>query len=174
MKKLSLKQASDVWSGYWQETKKESFKCEVLQDYSAVDYGPSLDAWLSGNKKKSMKLFTKSVISNNWGKQYKAKPIKRVRVHIVKSPRSKYLQWEIEVYKRNDWDEQIFLVPYEKIQNLKIPDGDFWIFDNTNVVQYHYKGRYGEPVSSTIYDSKDDISRFLALKTTLLKHKQPV
>ncbi|MGH7157003.1 MAG: DUF6879 family protein [Candidatus Saccharimonadales bacterium] len=50
MKTLPRRQAGELWGKHWNEMSQEWFKLEVLQDYSAEDAGPSLDAWLEGDK----------------------------------------------------------------------------------------------------------------------------
>lgn len=170
MKVSSNDQASDAWDKCYEEVKAEIFKCEVLQDYSAVDMGPSLQAWLDGEKQRSIQLYLKSLNDNEWGKQYAAKKIKKTRVHIVTKPYTPYLEWEIEVYKNSRWGEDIYLVQSSDVSYLEIPDGDFWIFDGKRVIKFTYTGDRGESVGGEIYDENDNISRFITCQTELLKH----
>jgi hypothetical protein len=174
MKTVNRNESGQVWNNFWNETREEVFKVEVLQDYSGEDEGLSLAAWLSGNKKLSLQLLGEEFKDNEWAKQFAVKSIKKIRIHIVDQPYTPYLEWEFELYKRFNipkWGEQVFVVNKGDISNLDIPDGDFWIFDNKKVIRYHYK--VSKVYSADIFDEKDDIDYFLFLKEKLIKVAKP-
>jgi len=75
-----------LWNKFWSETKKEWFKVEMLQDYSGEDSGPSLQAWLKGDKEKSIRLMREKTDSNEWIKMAGGKSFKKIRIHIVENP----------------------------------------------------------------------------------------
>lgn len=174
MRVANLEEAVKIWDNFFAETEHETFKCEVLQDYSAIDMGASLQAWLDGDKEESIRLLIEDNKNNEWGKQYAAKPIKKTRVHVVERPYTPYLEWEIEAYKHEDWGEVTHLVPKEKVMDLDIPDGDFWVFDNKRVVKFNYVGTKGKCVGADIYDEDDDIIHFMSVKEGLLKYGDPL
>ena len=156
------------------EAKTEAFKVEVLQDYYALDKGPSLDAWLAGDHQQAISIMEQDG-PNQWCLDYGKKTINKVRIHIVEEPYTPYIEWELEIYRRvliPSTKEQISLVPKSTVQSLELPDGDFWIFDDKRVVRYHYKDT--KTYQGDVYDEGDDISQFLTLKTELLKLVQPI
>ncbi len=172
MKKLNFKEAIQRFNEFFNSAKKEMFKTEVLQDYSAIDNGPSLRAWLEGDKEKSKELFRDDKGSQTWIKNCLKSPARITRVHIINKPLTSYLGWEIEVcYKEllKTESEKIYLVSKEKVQHIDIPDGDFWIFDNKKVVKFEYQGPKGKCVGGVIYDENDDINKFLKLKDEFMK-----
>lgn len=156
----------DIFDKYYQELQEEWRKVEVLQDYSVEDMDPSLQTWMEGNKEKSRQLLheeSENIIDEN-------PEINKSRIHVVETPYTPYLEWEIEVYKIINipkMSETVYLVNKEEIGELNLPDGDFMIFDSKRVVRNHYKD--GRMVSGDIYDEKDDISNFLNIWDELIK-----
>lgn len=171
---VSLEKASMVWDEYFNSTKANIFKCEVLQDYSAVDMGPSLRAWLDGNQKLSKRLMIEEKEQNEWGKDYRTKPVTKTRVHVVSYPLTSYLEWEIVSYQLNTWNEQIYLVNRDKLIGIEVPLGDFWIFDDRCAVEYIYSGPNGMPVGGKIYESQEDAARLVACKASLLARAKSI
>ncbi len=172
MKTLSIDEAYPVWDKFLDQCKQEAFKVEVLQDYYAHDKGPSLDAWLAGDRQKSLDIIRKQG-PGKWHEDYAKRSIRKIRLHIVEEPYTPYIEWEIELYKLiiiPYTGEEVSLVPQADVSNLDIPDGDFWIFDDKRVVQYRYRDT--RSYEADVYDvaQGDNISRFLDLKPELLKH----
>ncbi|MFH0937030.1 MAG: hypothetical protein V1808_01930 [Candidatus Daviesbacteria bacterium] len=117
-----------LWLKFWQETRKEWFKVEALQDYSGEDFGPSLKAWLEGNKEKSIELMIKEIGQEGWVEMARKAPFKKIRIHIVEKPYTPYLEWEIEHYKHVNIPlagEEVYLVNKNQVSDLDIPNGDF-------------------------------------------------
>lgn len=172
MKNLPRIEAITLWDQWFTETKEEWFKVEVLQDYTPEDDGPSLEAWLAGDRKKALELMAKEASQASWTKQFQESPARKRRFHIVEEPYTAYLQWEIEWYKHVNIplaSEEVFLVPKKNIRHLDIPAGDFKIFDGKRVVVNHYTAQ-GLVESMDFYEAGDDISHFLALREELPKH----
>jgi len=160
-----------LWNKFWSETKKEWFKVEMLQDYSGEDSGPSLQAWLKGDKEKSIRLMREKTDSNEWIKMAGGKSFKKIRIHIVEKPYTPYLQWEIEVYKHINIPlakEEVYLLDKKKASNLDIPDGDFMIFDQKRVARNYYD-QSGRVYKADFYEESEDISKFLLLRKKLIK-----
>lgn len=176
MKTLPLVQAEKSWDEFLNQAKLEAFKVEVLQDYYEHDKGPSLDAWLAGDHQKAIAIMLKDG-PNQWHKDYQNRPINKIRLHVVETPYAPYIEWEIEIYKRiiiPYTGEHVSLVLREKTKRLDVPDGDFWIFDANQVVRYYYKNT--KAYKADVYDANegDDLSKFLKLKSELLKLAQPL
>lgn len=168
MKVLPSEQGLQLWSKWWGELKEEWFKIEVLQDYSGEDQGPSLGAWLAGDREKSIRLMPE--YAEAWIAMCQKSLAKKRRFRIVEKPFSPYLEWEIELYKRVNIPlvgEEVWLVQKEDVAHLSIPDGDVMIFDFRRVVRNHYS-KQGLVERMEFYEKeKDDISSFLKLREEL-------
>ncbi|OGL25583.1 hypothetical protein A3E49_02195 [Candidatus Saccharibacteria bacterium RIFCSPHIGHO2_12_FULL_49_19] len=173
MKTLPREKANAMWDKWWDEMRGEWFKLEVLQDYAAEDEGPSLQAWLEGDKQRSITLMLEpSNIARGKGFQKKrSQGVKLIRLHTVQEPYTAYIQWELEHYKHVNkplWDESIFLINRSEVADLDIPSGDTMIFDKKQVVVNKYNSR-GLMTHETFYDEHDDISHFLKLRIALIE-----
>ncbi len=170
MKTILRTAANKIWDRFFEEAKTELFKAEVLQDYYGEDKGPSLDAWLAGDKAKSKKLLiADSKTYADFFSNLEAKPVRKIWTHVVKKPYTPYMQWELEAYKLDTAKvTELYLVPSDRVVDLDIPDGDFWIFDQKRVIRWHYKNT--QVISGDVYDESDDIGYFLKLRENFLKY----
>ncbi len=177
MKTFNREEGGKLWEAWWDAMEQEWFKVEVLQDYRGEDDSPSLAAWRLGKKEESLILLKNQGLDADWQKALDTKKhVKKLRFHIIEKPLSSYMEWEIEHYKIYNipfGGEEIYLVPKEKVRHLQIPDGDFVIFDNKRVVKNTYDST-GKVVTYDFYEEGDDISQFLALKSELLKCREPL
>jgi len=169
---LTRSRALKEWDKFWDQTKKEWFKVEMLQDYSSEDVGPSLNAWLSGHKKKSIQLMLVDKNEREWAEQTKKASFKKIRIHIVQKPYTPYLEWEIEHYKNLNiplGGEEVYLIDRKDVKDLNLPDGDFVIFDKISVVRNYYNSK-GKVYKMDFYEKKrnDDIDEFLTIREKLL------
>lgn len=157
----------------------EWFKVELLQDYGGEDDTPSLQAWLKGDKEKSLELLDKWAADPNdpWVEDIQKKSdVRKTRIHVVEYPYTPYLEWEVEVYKRRNIPvakENIYLVAKDKVKYLKLPNGDFCIFDRKRVARNYYDPK-GKAYQVDYYEESDDISQFLKFREELLKLAKPV
>jgi len=63
------------------------------------------------------------------------------RVHVVTEPLSDYLRFEITGYRLNvEAGEDVRILPRHRTAGLELPDHDFWLFDDRQVVRMHYDG----------------------------------
>jgi len=170
---LSRNEATKLLNKFWNKTKKEWFKVETLQDYTAEDIGPSLQSWLNGNKENSIRLMLKDTNKQEWVEQAKNSLFKKIRIHIAEQPYTSYLEWEIEHYKHLNiplGDEEVYLVNKKDVANLDLPDRDFMVFDQKRVAKNYYDS-HGLAYQMDFYDwdQGDDISQFLSCRVKLLK-----
>ncbi|HET9411805.1 MAG TPA: hypothetical protein VFO38_03090 [Candidatus Saccharimonadales bacterium] len=178
MKHLTLAQSLNLFQTLFSSAKHQMFKAEVLQDYSAVDDCPSLRAWLSGNKEKARELGSADPNIIDYRNACLKSPAKITRVHVVASPFTPYLAWEIAVCYKDSLlahnAESILLTPYNHVADLELPDGDFWIFDNARVLQWQYT--QGKTSGALLWDiaAGDDVNHFMQLKQALLAQAVPV
>ncbi|HEY8998996.1 MAG TPA: hypothetical protein VIM53_01620 [Candidatus Saccharimonadales bacterium] len=178
MKTFDLAEASADFDALFASARRTMFKAEALQDYSAVDDLPSLHAWLAGDEQKAKELGKQDAGVTAWRERCLASPAKITRVHVVREPRTPYLDWEIEViYKGSllaSGAEDVRIAPASKLGDAKLPAGDFWIFDGQKVLHWQYEDGVGKTIGATVWGEHDDISEFLKLRETLLSAAQPV
>ncbi len=169
MLSLSRIEAATLWNAWWNNLKEEWFKVEVLQDYTAEDNCPSLQLWLEGKKDESIALMHNEM--KEWIEECKKNPAQKIRIHIVEEPYTKYLEWELELYKRAHIPiigEQVSIISKQKVEHLSIPKGDFMIFDQKKAIQSYYS-KEGLMESMDFYDEGEDIENFLKLREELLR-----
>jgi hypothetical protein len=168
----------ELWDKFWEEMSEEWFKLEVLQDYTGEDDGPSLRAWLGGDREKSIELLTTDTDPEfTIDCQHKlSQGVKLLRVHTIEEPLSPYMEWEIEYYKHVSIrlrGELIFIVRKADLRGLELPDGDLMIFDNKRAILNSYD-QNGQVVAADFYDEHDGIGGFLELRKALMKFAQPL
>lgn len=152
------------------------FKAEVLQDYSGVDDGPSLRAWLQGDKQRAVELYTVDKEAASFRKMCLQSPARIQRVHVVEYPLTPYLEWEINIiYKQivQTGAEGVYLVDSRDVSAITLPAGDFWIFDNTQVLQWEYDDVAGAIKGGATYDTSE-ITPFIQLQEKLLEHAKKI
>jgi hypothetical protein len=122
----------------------ELFRMEVQRVYDVGTDGSDYADYLAGRPGPDMEA------KRAWMDQIRGEVARGLitrRVHIVESPLSDYLRYEM------DWGYTYNAAAGEQIRILdtsrcecppEMPDHDFWIRDNTEVVRMHYdgEGRY--------------------------------
>jgi hypothetical protein len=180
MKQLTLAESLKTMDTLFKAAKQTMFKAEVLQDYTAVDDGPSLRAWLDGDSQKSRTLGRADRGLIDYREACLASPASITRVHIVEEPYTPYLEWEIAVCYKDSLlghsAEKILLVNANKLAGLTLPAGDFWLFDDKRVLQWKYEHGNGKTVGAKLWDESqgDDIDYFRQLRKSLLDNAKPV
>lgn len=170
MKSLPRREALELWETYWSKMSVEFFKVEAVQSYNEEEalQSPSYRLWSKGDRAGSIELMRKEYDVAE-AKRTQDKHILKRRIHIVESPYSSYLEWEIMHYKLINIPirgEKAFLVSADSIRDVVIP-GDFMIFDDERVANSHYDEN-GLNTGMDFYDKGEDISQFLKLKQLLL------
>ena len=177
MQLLDAPAARQVFNELFDTARTSMFKVEVLQDYSAIDDSPSLRAWTKGDKQLARKRATHDKAIIAWRNRCLASPADIIRIHIIKEPLTPYLEWEIEMpYKESILKykaEDVRLVHAEEFSQLSIPDGDFWIFDDAQVLEWIY-GDDGLIIGGKVWKGNEDITPFLNLKKELLINAESV
>lgn len=189
MRPLSLEGAGEAFEDCFLRARKERFKAELL-GYYAMDEGPSLDAWRLGDLDRSKELARQDPDYQRFIAQSIMGPVTR-RVHVIDDtkPLTEYMQWEIEViYKSlllqpvDDPEsgrpsgsaiEEVQLAPISRLPSVKLPSGDFWVFDNSGVVEFTYSDT-GETTGASLWEPGDDISYFLGIQRQLLAVAEPI
>ena len=173
MKRLYLDEAFDAWDKLWDKTTKEFFKVEDLQNYvdEQEEKHSSIRLWLSGDKEGSIKEMLTH--KEEWAIETQERPIRKIRIHIVEYPLSKYLEWEIMHYKLINipyGGEEVYLVDRKDVPNYNL--GDYMMFDEMNAVKSNYaSGNYLE--SFDIYEN-EPIQQFKDAKKLLMQFAKKI
>ena len=128
------------FSSGWDRARGQVIKLETRQSY--VEPGnESLNAALSGDLKKSVELIpiTRSCDDELYDMVAK-KRLQFIRCRSVETPRSVYLDWELEVYKYNSRAEQITCFNYAAVEDFfdQNIQHDFMVFDASFAVIHNY------------------------------------
>lgn len=161
--------AIDQWEKLLANATRSAFKAEPLQDYSGVDDGPSLQAWLRGDINEA-KAFAREMTAP-WIEQRRASTARVTRIRITEEPFTPYLEWEIACiypYFTDTNTETIHLVPRQRLGQIDVTAGDFWIFDESIALEWRYGGRGNAAVGAAIYEDQLDVDRYLAVWNALL------
>ncbi|WP_282203553.1 DUF6879 family protein [Kitasatospora fiedleri] len=94
------------------------------------------------------------------------------RVHVLRSPLSDYLRYELASYPGNvKAGESIGIIDTARQEVAGLPDHDFWLFDDTTVYRMHYTvaGRFigGERLPA------DRLDEYLRYRDIALAHAVP-
>jgi hypothetical protein len=183
MEQLAREPARVRWQEFWHGMHKEWFKIEVLQDYSGEDDCESLQAWLLGDKTRSLDLMRTMPQRAAWEAQCQQKCAEGVqmrRVRIIQRPLTPYTAWELEFYRRANipGGEEILVVDHDDIAHLHhwLPAGDVMLFDGERAGQCDYDSS-GRMTSETFYDLANDagvMAGFLQLQADLLAVARPL
>jgi hypothetical protein len=171
MKTVPRNRQDELWGRFWREMSLEWFKIEILQDYTGEDDGPSLQAWLNGDKKRSIELLKTDEDPEFTAdcRQKIAQGVELCRFHIVDEPLSAYMEWEMNYYKHVSMPlrgEQVFIVRRRDLNMPGLPGGDLMIFDKRRAIVNTYD-QNGLMIRADFYDEHDDISHFLELSKIL-------
>lgn len=98
-------------------------------------------------------------------------------MRITEEPFVPYLEWEIaclySIFLQTE-TEIIHLVPKDRLGDIKLPAGDFWIFDEKIVLEWTFKGSKNETAGAVIFDNQVEVERYLVLRDTLIKITESV
>ncbi len=171
MRSLPSREIDGLWDRYWSEMRPEWFKLEVLQDYTGEDDGPSLRAWLKGDKQTALKLLETDQEPEFTAdcRRKRAEGVDLRRIHVVDRPLTPYMEWEIENYKLisvRRRGERVCLIDRAGVRELDLPGGDLMLFDDSRAIVNSYD-RTGRLVKADFYDERDDLSRFLELRQAI-------
>jgi len=177
MKRLEREKSGELFDRFWNEMKSEWFKLEVLQDYTAEDDGPSLQAWLKGDRQKALELIKVDPEPDFTQKcrQSVESGVKMLRIHVLERPLTPYMAWELEFYRQISIPlrrEQVFLINKAECADLELPSGDFMIFDQQRAVLNEYQS--GRMTHQNFYDQSDNLEPFLALRAALISRAKPL
>jgi hypothetical protein len=155
------------------------FKLEVKQVYP--DDHASLSAWRYDDKDLSRGLWEADANNAARAARCLGSTATIQRVHVVPDSRedyTSYLEWEIEVVYKSlvrSGAEKVGLAPVARLEDVKIPDGDFWIFDGVCVLQWVYNKKSGNEVAGCcVWEEVDKVAEYSQIGAVILGASDPV
>jgi len=151
---------------YLKSAKKSLFRLEYLQEYNVPEEAEFFEQY-----KKTGGIDTKDLMQEWWDflKQKNDKGVIMQRVRLVKKPITKYLEWELKVYKETArYGEEIKLLPEYKSTPELDELGDFWLVDDSVGLKMNYdeSGQYES------FELVSDIKLYLNAKKYLLENSE--
>jgi hypothetical protein len=111
-----------------------AFRLETLPVYDVEDERAEFEAFLRGDE------MPPEFHDNPWVRGMTDKGKQIGRVHVLRSPLSDYLRYELAAYPGNiTAGESIGIVDLaQRDVPVGLPDHDFWLFDDAEVYRMHY------------------------------------
>ncbi|MFF2327825.1 MULTISPECIES: DUF6879 family protein [unclassified Streptomyces] len=110
-----------------------AFRLETLSVYSVEEEHEELERFLAGED------MGPDWDDNPWVRSMTDKGKEVARVHVLRSPLTDYLQYELAAYPGNiTAGETIGIIDQADREVADLPDHDFWLFDDRDVYRMHY------------------------------------
>lgn len=149
------------------QAKNSLFRFEYLQSFSVHS---EIELWDTWQKERRI---NEECMKEWW--QYlankKQNGVNMQRVSFVRLPLSPYKEMEIEIFKKTlPYGDGIRIITEDKFNKLNIILQDFWLIDESKVVDLHYdiEGKW------LGFDVSDDVTKYLKAKRSLLANSMPL
>ncbi|ANZ18235.1 hypothetical protein O1L44_20455 [Streptomyces noursei] len=110
-----------------------AFRLETLAVYDVEEEREEFEAFLAG------KPMPPEWHDNPWVRSMTNRGKSVSRVHVLRSPLTDYLRYELSAYPGNiTAGESIGIVDLAEQEVFGLPDHDFWLFDDTDTYRMHY------------------------------------
>ncbi|MBB5940249.1 DUF6879 family protein [Streptomyces zagrosensis] len=110
-----------------------AFRLETLSVYDVEEEREEFEAFLAG------KAMPPEWSDNPWVRSMTDLGKSVSRVHVLRSPLSDYLRYELSAYSGNTTaGENIGIIDQAQQKVTGLPDHDFWLFDDAEVYRMHY------------------------------------
>ncbi|OGE16974.1 hypothetical protein A3F00_03050 [Candidatus Daviesbacteria bacterium RIFCSPHIGHO2_12_FULL_37_11] len=152
----------------WDQSRKSIFRLELLSIYN-----------VSGDRECFQKFLKHEDYIDNEFREWlikientNKKGVRTERVRIYAQPVNDYIKYEIDAWKHSiKVGDKVFFLDYEKyvgiIEELKIVPEDFWLFDESVLVTFHY-GSDGSFIGEELMVGDVLIRKCIDLKNKLL------
>lgn len=110
-----------------------AFRLETLSVYDVEEEREEFERFLAGGE------MGPGWDDNPWVRSMTDKGKEVVRVHVLRSPLTDYLRYELAAYPGNiTAGESIGIIDLAEQTVAGLPDHDFWLFDDRDVYRMHY------------------------------------
>jgi hypothetical protein len=157
----------------WDKAEKSVFRLESIPEYNIPGDIELFEKWKKGKLK-----INKNDSWFNRLRNTKEKGISMQRVRIVPLPILDYIKYEMEFWKISRECGEVFLFleesKYDQIkEGLNFNPEDFWMFDDKNLVIFHYD-ETENLVSEEVVEDENIINDYVALEKELVKEAIPM
>ncbi|MFJ1597951.1 DUF6879 family protein [Streptomyces sp. NPDC088261] len=110
-----------------------AFRLETLAEYDVEEERDEIARFLAGED------MGPEWDDNPWVRSMTDQGKSVSRVHVLRSPLTEYLRYELAAYPGNiEAGESIGIVDLAEQEVAGLPDHDFWLFDDRDVYRMHY------------------------------------
>ncbi|MFI1951241.1 DUF6879 family protein [Streptomyces xinghaiensis] len=125
--------SGDEFGRLFQEFRQTAFRLETLSVYDVEDEREEFAAFLAGEP------MPPEWSDNPWVRSITDLGKSVSRVHVLRSPLTDYLRYELAAYPGNiTAGEEIGIIDLAQRTVDGLPDHDFWLFDDARVYRMHY------------------------------------
>lgn len=143
-----------------------AFRLETLAVYDVEDEQQEFEDFLSG------KPMPPEWADNPWVRSMTDLGKQVARVHVLRSPLSDYLRFELAAYPGNiKAGESIGIIDLAQREVAGIPDHDFWLFDDAEAYRMHYT-EAGQFIGAELL-ADDRLDEYRRYRDAALTHAVP-
>ncbi|MEU7635443.1 DUF6879 family protein [Streptomyces sp. NPDC039016] len=143
-----------------------AFRLETLPEYDVEEEREEIARFLAGED------MGPEWSDNPWVRSMTDKGKQVSRVHVLTSPLTDYLRYELAAYPGNiEAGESIGIVDLAERPVTGLPDHDFWLFDDRQVYRMHYT-EYGAFIGAELLPP-DELGAYQGYRDVALTHAVP-
>lgn len=159
---LSGEQFGRLFDAYEQT----GFRLETLSEYDVAEEREEIARFLAGED------MGPEWADNPWVRSMTDKGKQVSRVHVLTSPLTDYLRYELAAYPGNiKAGESIGIIDLAEQTVAGLPDHDFWLFDDRQVYRMHYTEK-GAFIGAELLPP-DKLSAYRGYRDVALRHAVP-
>lgn len=160
----------DEFARLFATIRRSAWRWECQKTYRGAGEASAIQLWKSGQPDALtwlapwLHLITEAVAA---GKTF-------ARVRVYSEPPTEYLRWQSAVTTPRNIEagEDIRVLTEDQARQLGLPDWDFWLFDETEVLLLHF-GDGNALTDATLTDDRDTVSRCRAARDLAVRHSLP-
>lgn len=123
----------DEFGRLFETFERTAFRLETLDVYDVADEQDEIARFLAGED------MGPDWRDNPWVRSITSRGRSLTRVHVLRSPLSDYLRYELAAYPGNIVaGESVGIIDRAEQDVAGLPDHDFWLFDDRDVFRMHY------------------------------------
>ncbi|MER0241310.1 DUF6879 family protein [Streptomyces sp. HSW2009] len=125
--------AGEEFGRLFEDFERTAFRLETLDAYDVEEEREEIARFLAGAD------MGPEWADNPWVRSMTDKGKQVARVHVLSSPLTDYLRYELSAYPGNiTAGESIGIIDRSEQTAPELPDHDFWLFDDRDVYRMHY------------------------------------
>ncbi|MFE0688801.1 DUF6879 family protein [Streptomyces xiamenensis] len=150
----------------FKDFKRTAFRLETLSVYDVAEEQEEFAAFLAGEP------MDDSWYDSPWVRSMTDLGKELSRVHVLRSPLTDYLRYELAAYPGNiTAGENIGIIDLARQEVSGLPDHDFWLFDDAEVYRMHYTDG-GQFIGAELLPA-DAVARYQGYREIARKHAVP-